>query len=60
MPDEPRSPPVTPPGDPAGDPARDELDAAPPFLGWTALYLIVAAALVVEVAAFTALTLIYR
>jgi hypothetical protein len=56
MPDEPRSPPVTPPG----DPARDELDAAPLFLGWTALYLIVAAALVVEVAAFIALTLIYR
>ena len=56
MPDEPRFPPVPPPGDPAGD----ELAAAPPFLDWTGLYLIVAAALVVEVAAFTALTLIYR
>ncbi len=49
MPDEPR--------DGAG---TDELHAAAPILGWTALYLIVAAALLVEIAVFTALTLGYR
>jgi hypothetical protein len=41
-------------------PDRDELQAAPPFLGWTALYLIVAVALGVEIAVFVAITLSYR
>jgi hypothetical protein len=44
----------------AGNGAADELHAAAPILGWTALYLIVAAALLVEIAVFTALTLGYR
>lgn len=53
MPDEPTAPAT-------GEPAADDLHAAAPILGWTALYLIVAAALLVEIAAFTALTLGYR
>lgn len=47
------------PDDPA-DPARRELDAAPPFLSWRALYLVVAGALLVEIAAFWVITLCYR
>ncbi len=44
----------------AGDDADHELHAAAPILGWTTLYLIVAVALLVEIAVFTALTLGYR
>jgi hypothetical protein len=38
-------------------PARAELDAAPPFLSWRAIYLIVLGALAVEVLLGAALTL---
>jgi len=40
---------------PSGQP-RDEMQAAPPFLTWGAIYAIVIGALVVEVAIFAALT----
>jgi len=42
------------------DPVRRELHAAPPFLDWNALYIVVAATLLVEIAVFAAITLIYR
>jgi hypothetical protein len=53
------------PREPAGtapepEPAGSELAAKPPVLSWTALYLIVLAALAVELAAFVALTLSFR
>lgn len=44
---------------PDGD-ADDELHAAAPLLSWRALYLIVAAALLAEIALFMALTFGYR
>ena len=53
----PREPTAATPG-PAPD--ANELATAPPFLSWPALYLIVIAALVVELAGFVALTLCYR
>ena len=39
---------------------REELNDAPPFLTWRAIYLIVLSALAVEIAAGIALTLLYR
>jgi hypothetical protein len=47
-----------PPGSPSEP--RHELETAPPFLTWTLLYLIVAALLLAELAAFAAITLSYR
>ena len=50
----------TKPGSGAGtnrDAARAELDDAPPFLSWRAIYLIVLGALAVEILLATALTL---
>ena len=41
-------------------PAREEMHAAPPFLSWRAIYAIVLAALVAQVALYAALTAIYR
>ena len=43
------------PDDPAGARARAEMDDAPPFLTWRAIYLIVLGALAVEIAAALAL-----
>ena len=40
--------------------ARSELRATPPFLTWTALYCLVAGALLAEILLFTAVTLVYR
>jgi hypothetical protein len=45
---------------PAATADQDALHAAPPFLSWTALYLIVAAALFGEIVVFAAITLSYR
>ena len=42
------------------EPQRRELHDEPPFLSWTALYLIVAGALLADVALFAVITLIYR
>ena len=39
---------------------RDELDAAPPFLTWRAIYALVIAVLVAQVALYAALTAAYR
>jgi hypothetical protein len=46
--------------DRAPDPSRAEMVDAPPFLSWRAIYLIVLAALVVEIAAGAVLTGLYR
>ncbi len=43
-----------------GGPLRRELAEAPPFLSWTALYLVVAALLVLEIAAFAVITVAFR
>jgi hypothetical protein len=45
---------------PEPSPAPSELAATPPFLSWRALYLVVLAALAVELAGLTALTLCFR
>lgn len=42
------------------EPVRRELDAAPPFLSWNGLYVILAVTLAVEIALFAAITSIYR
>jgi hypothetical protein len=42
------------------EPARRELDAAPPFLSWTGLYVILAVTLAFEIVLFAAITAIYR
>lgn len=39
---------------------REELDDAPPFLTWRAIYLIVLGALAAEIAVGIALTLLHR
>lgn len=39
---------------------REELDDAPPFLTWRAIYLIVVAALAAEIGVGVALTLLHR
>jgi hypothetical protein len=44
------------PGDAASREPRDEMQAAPPFLTWGAIYAIVIGALAVEVAICAALT----
>jgi hypothetical protein len=41
-------------------PARAELDDAPPFLSWRAIYLVVLGALVVEIVLGAALTAVAR
>ncbi len=43
-----------------GAPSRRELAEAPPFLSWTALYVLLAALLVLEIAAFAAITVAFR
>jgi hypothetical protein len=45
---------------PADEPARRELEARPPFLSWTALYVLVAVLLALELAAFALITVAYR
>jgi hypothetical protein len=61
MPDEPRRPaPMSAPAAPAEIPEHHEPGEAAPFLSWTALYLVVAAALASEIAAFATITWIYR
>ena len=42
------------------DSPRDELHAAPPFLTWRSIYLIVLGALAAEVAGFAVLTALCR
>jgi hypothetical protein len=44
---------------PAG-PRREELDDAPPFLTWRAIYVVVLSALAAEIAAGIVITLLYR
>ncbi len=45
---------------PAEEPARRELEARPPFLSWPALYVLVAALLALEIAAFALITVAFR
>lgn len=42
------------------EPLSRELHAAPPFLSWTALYLIVAGVLLADIVLLSAITLIYQ
>jgi hypothetical protein len=42
------------------EPVRDELHAAPPFLTWRGIYLLVLGALAAEIAGFAALTALCR
>ena len=46
--------------DSAKDPARDEMHAAPPFLTWRGIYLIVLGALAAQVIGFAILTALCR
>jgi hypothetical protein len=48
------------PGESKDDRARAELDDAPPFLTWRAIYLIVLGALAIEVVLGAALTAVAR
>jgi hypothetical protein len=48
------------PDEPAPPPARAELDDAPPFLSWNAIYLIVVGALIVEIVAGVIVTAGFR
>ncbi len=41
-------------------PLRRELAEAPPFLSWTALYVLVAVLLALEIAAFAVITVAFR
>lgn len=41
-------------------PRREEMDDAPPFLSWRAIYLIVLGALAAEIAAGIVITLLHR
>jgi hypothetical protein len=47
-------------GDVARADAREEMQAAPPFLTWSAIYLIVLGALAAQVVVYAVLTAVYR